>query len=265
VAVGVPLRIEAGRGPVLDERFRGDADLARLRPLEPEADEPYVLETVRLLVKELQVPLIGFAGAPFTLASYLIEGGPSRDHARTKALLWSEPAVWDRLLAALVDIVVPHLRAQVASGASALQVFDSWVGALAPDTYRARVQPHMRRLFDGIADLDVPTIHFGVGTGELLGAMAEAGGDAVGIDARVPLDAGWERIGGPGARAVQGNLDPTVLLSTWEAVEVQALDVLARAGGRDGHVFNLGHGVLPTTPVDHLQRLVDLVHERTER
>ena len=265
VAVGVPIRIEAGRGPVLDDPFRGDADLARLRPLEPEADEPYVLETVRLLVKELQVPLIGFAGAPFTLASYLIEGGPSRDHARTKALLWSEPAVWDRLLAALVDIVVPHLRAQVAAGASALQVFDSWVGALAPGTYRARVQPHMRRLFDGLADLDVPTIHFGVGTGELLGAMAEAGGDAIGIDARVPLDAGWDRIGGPAARAVQGNLDPTVLLSTWEAVEAEALDVLARAGGRDGHIFNLGHGVLPTTPVGHLQRLVDLVHERTER
>ena len=265
VAVGVPIRIEAGRGPVLDDPFRGDADLARLRPLEPEADEPYVLETVRLLAKELQVPLIGFAGAPFTLASYLIEGGPSRDHARTKALLWSEPAVWDRLLAALVDIVVPHLRAQVAAGASALQVFDSWVGALAPGTYRARVQPHMRRLFDGLADLDVPTIHFGVGTGELLGAMAEAGGDAIGIDARVPLDAGWDRIGGPSARAVQGNLDPTVLLSTWEAVEAEALDVLARAGGRDGHIFNLGHGVLPTTPVAHLQRLVDLVHERTER
>ena len=265
VAVGVPIRIEAGRGPVLDEPFRGDADLRRLPPLEPEADEPYVLETVRMLVKELQVPLIGFAGAPFTLASYLIEGGPSRDHARTKALLWSEPAVWDRLLAALVDIVVPHLRAQVAAGASALQVFDSWVGALAPGTYRARVQPHMRRLFEGIADLGVPTIHFGVGTGELLSAMAEAGGDAIGIDARVPLDAGWERIGGPGARAVQGNLDPTVLLSTWGAVEAQALDVLARAAGRDGHVFNLGHGVLPGTPVGHLQRLVDLVHERTER
>jgi uroporphyrinogen decarboxylase len=265
VAVGVPIRIEAGRGPVLDEPFRGDADLARLRPLEPEADELYVLETVRLLVKELQVPLIGFAGAPFTLASYLIEGGPSRDHARTKTLLWSEPAVWDRLLAALVDIVLPHLRAQVAAGASVLQVFDSWVGALAPDTYRARVQPHMRRLFEGLADLDVPKIHFGVGTGELLGAMAEVGGDAIGIDARVPLDAGWDRIGGPSARAIQGNLDPTVLLSTWDAVEAVALDVLARAGGRDGHVFNLGHGVLPTTPVEHLQRLVDLVHERTER
>jgi uroporphyrinogen decarboxylase len=265
VAVGLPIRVEQGRGPVLDEPIRTDADLAQLRPLVPEEDEPYTIDAVRLLTAELEVPLIGFAGAPFTLASYLIEGGPSRDHARTKALLWSEPVVWERLMSALVDIVVPHLRAQVKAGASALQVFDSWVGALAPDTYRASVQPHMRRLFAGIADLGVPTIHFGVGTGELLGAMAEAGGDAVGVDARVPLDAGWERIGGPAARAVQGNLDPVSLLAPWDVVERRALDVLERAGDRDGHVFNLGHGVLPPTPVEHLQRLVEFVHERTER
>ena len=265
VAVGLPIRIEPGRGPALDEPIRREPDLARLRPLEPEADEPYTLEAIRLLVAELDVPLIGFAGAPFTLASYLIEGGPSRDHARTKALLWGEPVVWDRLLGALVDIVVPHMRAQVAAGASALQIFDSWVGALTPDTYRASVQPHMRRLFAAISDLDVPTIHFGVGTGELLGAMAEAGGDAIGIDARVPLDAGWDRIGGPERRAVQGNLDPAVLLAPWEATRAQTLDVLVRAGGRDGHIFNLGHGVLPTTPVDQLQRVVELVHERTAR
>jgi len=264
-AVGLPIRVEPGRGPVLDDPIRSDRDLGRLRPLVPEEDEPFTLEAVRLLTAELEVPLIGFAGAPFTLASYLIEGGPSRDHAKTKALLWSEPGVWDGLMSALVDIVVPHLRAQVAAGAGALQVFDSWVGALAPDTYRTSVQPHMRGLFAGIADLGVPTIHFGVGTGELLGAMAEAGGDALGVDARVPLDAGWERIGGPSARAVQGNLDPVSLLASWEVVETQALDVLARAGGRDGHVFNLGHGVLPPTPVGHLQRLVDLVHERSAR
>jgi uroporphyrinogen decarboxylase len=265
VAVGLPIRVEQGRGPVLDEPIRGETDLARLRPLVPEEDEPYTIEAVELLTAELEVPLIGFAGAPFTLASYLIEGGPSRDHAKTKALLWSEPAVWDRLMSALVHIVVPHLRAQVAAGASALQVFDSWVGALAPDTYRTSVLPHMRRLFESIADLGVPTIHFGVGTGELLAAMAEAGGDALGVDARVPLDAGWERIGGPSVRAVQGNLDPVSLLSSWEVVETQAVDVLGRAGGRDGHVFNLGHGVLPSTPVEHLQRLVDLVHERSAR
>jgi len=146
-----------------------------------------------------------------------------------------------------------------------VQIFDSWVGALAPDVYRKAVAPHMRRLFGELADLDVPTIHFGVGTGELLASIAEAGGDAIGVDARVPLDVAWDRVGGPSARAVQGNLDPSVLLAPWSAVEDRALDVLARAGGRDGHVFNLGHGVLPTTPVEHLQRLVDLVHERTER
>jgi uroporphyrinogen decarboxylase len=199
------------------------------------------------------------------LASYLIEGGPSRDHARTKALMWGEPDVWDRLVSALVDVVVPHLRAQVGAGASALQVFDSWVGALAPHAYRDRVLPHMRRLFGEIADLDMPTIHFGVGTGELLALMADAGGDAIGIDARVPLDVGWERAGGPEHRAVQGNLDPTALLAPWEVVESQALDVLGRAGNRDGHVFNLGHGVVPSTPVASLQRLVDLVHERSAR
>jgi uroporphyrinogen decarboxylase len=264
-AVGLPIRVESGRGPVLDEPFRADADLARLRPLEPEADEPYAIETIQLLVKELDVPLIGFAGAPFTLASYLIEGGPSRDHARTKALWWRKPDTWNRLLDTLASIVVAHVGAQVAAGAAAVQIFDSWVGALSPDVYRAAVAPHMRRLFDAIADLGVPTIHFGVGTGELLGLMAEAGGDAIGIDARVPLDEGWERVGGPGARAVQGNLDPSVLLAPWEAVEREASDVLARAGDRDGHVFNLGHGVLPATPVEHLQGLVDLVHERTER
>jgi uroporphyrinogen decarboxylase len=265
VAIGLPIRVEQGRGPVLDEPFRGEADLSRLRRLEPEEDEPFTIEAVRLLAKELDVPLIGFAGAPFTLASYLIEGGPSRDHAKTKALLWSEPEIWDRLMRALVDVAVAHLRAQVAAGASALQVFDSWVGALAPDTYRTSVQPHMRRLFDGVADLAVPTIHFGVGTGELLGAMAEAGGDAIGIDARVALDAGWDRVGGPARRAVQGNLDPAALLAPWDVVERQAVDVLRRAAGRDGHVFNLGHGVMPATPVEHVQRLVDLVHERSAR
>jgi uroporphyrinogen decarboxylase len=262
-AIGLPIRVEQGRGPVLDEPVRSAADVARLRPLEPEVDEPYTLEAVRLLVSELEVPLIGFAGAPFTLASYLVEGGPSKDHARTKALMLGDPATWDRLMAALVAIVVPHLRAQVAAGAAAVQVFDSWVGSLTPDDYRVSVQPHMRRLFDGVADLGVPAIHFGVVTGELLGLMRDAGGDVIGIDHRVPLDAGWQRVGPD--RAVQGNLDPAALLAPWEAVEAKALDVLARAGGRDGHVFNLGHGVLPPTPVETLQRLVDLVHERTER
>jgi uroporphyrinogen decarboxylase len=264
-AIGIAIRVEPGRGPVLDDPIRSAADVTRLRPLQPEADEPYVAETVRLVRKETDVPVIGFAGAPFTLASYLVEGGPSRDHARTKALMLGDPRTWEALLRALVAMVVPHLRAQVAGGASALQVFDSWAGALGPSAYRTHVLPFSRAVFEGVADLGVPVIHFGVGTGELLGAMAEAGGDAIGVDHRVALDVAWERIGGPAARAIQGNLDPAVLLAPWEAVEREALDVLARAGGRDGHVFNLGHGVLPDTPVEHLQRLVDLVHERSER
>jgi uroporphyrinogen decarboxylase len=262
-AVGVPVRIEPGRGPVVDEPVRDEGGVARLRPLEPEADVPEVLEAIRLLVKELDVPLIGFAGGPFTLASYLVEGGPSRTHERTKALMLGEPSTWDRLMAALVDVIAPHLRAQVASGAAALQVFDSWVGALDPDDYVRSVAPWTGRVFAAVADLGVPTIHFGVGTGELLATMRDAGGDVLGVDWRTPLDAAWGRVGAD--RAVQGNLDPAALLAPWDVVERKALDVLTRAAGREGHVFNLGHGVLPGTDPDVLARVVDLVHERTAR
>jgi uroporphyrinogen decarboxylase len=259
-AIGVDVRIEAGSGPVVGDPIRTARDVERLRALEPEADEPYVLETIRLLRKELGVPLIGFAGAPFTLASYLVEGGPSRDHVRTKALLHGEPATWAALMQRLASIVRAHLRAQVEAGAQAVQVFDSWVGTLDPTDYERSVLPFVRPIFD---DLGVPAIHFGVGTGELLAPMRSAGGDAIGVDWRVPLDVAWDRIGHD--RAVQGNLDPAVCTASWEAVERKALEVLDRAAMRDGHVFNLGHGVLPTTPVENLQRLVDLVHERTER
>jgi len=262
-AVGVPVRIEPGVGPVVDEPIRTLADVATLRPLDPETDVPHVLDAIRLLRKELEVPLLGFAGAPFTLASYLVEGGPSRTHERTKALMLGDPAVWDALMDALVSIVLPHLRAQVDAGAQALQVFDSWVGALGPGTYERSVYPHMRRVFDGLADLGVPTIHFGVGTGELLGPMRRAGGDVIGVDWRTPLDVAWERVG-PDA-AVQGNLDPAVLSAPWDVIEAETDRVLAHAAGRDGHIFNLGHGVPPTTHPDMLRRLVDLVHERTER
>jgi uroporphyrinogen decarboxylase len=262
-ATGVPLRIEAGRGPVVDAPIRDASGLAQLRRIEPETDEPYVLEAIRLLVKELDVPLIGFAGAPFTLASYLIEGGPSRTFARTKALLYGEPAVFDELLGVLADIVGTHLRGQVDAGVGVVQVFDSWAGVLDRDDYRRAVLPHTAAVFDAIAGTDVPAIHFGVGTGHLLDLLRDAGGDAVGVDHRVPLDDAWSTIGHD--RAIQGNLDPAVLLGPWDAVERKARDVLARAAGRDGHVFNLGHGVLPETPVEHLQRLVDLVHEDTAR
>ncbi len=264
-AVGIDVRIEPGHGPVVDTPVRSAADVARIRPLEPEQDVPEALEAIRLLRKELDVPLIGFAGAPFTLASYLVEGGPSRNHERTKALMLGEPQTWDALMRALVAVIEPHLRAQVAAGAQALQVFDSWVGSVDADDYRTSVLPHMRGLFDSLIDLDVPVIHFGVGTGELLPLLREAGGDVIGIDWRTPIDEAWHRIGGSANVAAQGNLDPGVLLAPWKAVQQKASRVLERAGGRDGHVFNLGHGVLPATEPAILQRLVDMVHATTER
>jgi uroporphyrinogen decarboxylase len=262
-AIGIPIRIEAGRGPMVDLPIRDAAAIDALRPLEPDVDEPFVTEAIRLLVKELAVPLIGFAGAPFTLASYLVEGGPSRTFARTKALMFSEPGNFERLLAKLTDVVVAHVRAQVDAGARTIQVFDSWVGAVGREDYRATILPHTRRVFDAIADLGIPAIHFGVGTAHLLDLMREAGGDALGVDHRLPLDEAWDVIGHD--RAIQGNLDPAAALAPWPAVEARATDVLARARGRPGHVFNMGHGVLPETPVEHLERLVDLVHEETAR
>jgi uroporphyrinogen decarboxylase len=262
-AVGIDVRLEPGTGPVVEQPIRTARDVERLRPLEPEADVPYVLEAIRLLRKELKVPLIGFAGGPFTLASYLVEGGPSRDHARTKALMQNDPALWARLAERLADLALAHLRAQVEAGAQAVQVFDSWVGALDPDDYERFVLPAAQKLFAGLSDLEVPSIHFGVGTGELLKLMGQAGGDVMGVDWRVPLDEAWDRIGHD--RAIQGNLDPAACLASWEALQPKALGVLRRAAGRDGHVFNLGHGVLPQTPVENLERLVDLVHRATER
>jgi uroporphyrinogen decarboxylase len=260
-AMGIGLRIEEGRGPIIEEPVRSTGDVSRLRALEPEEDVPFVLEAVRLLAKELDVPLIGFAGAPFTLASYLIEGGPSRDFARTKRLMWSEPAAWNELMTRLADSVLAYLRAQVEAGAAAVQLFDSWVGTLSPDEYASHVQPHSRRILERLADLDVPRIHFGVGAGELLTAMRDAGADVVGVDWRVPLGAAWRRLGD--GVAVQGNLDPTAVLAPWDVVERQTRQVLTNAGGRPGHVFNLGHGVLPETDPDTLRRVVELVHEGT--
>jgi uroporphyrinogen decarboxylase len=262
-AVGVGVRIEPGVGPVLSEPLRSEEDLARVRPLVPEEDVPFVLATIRLLREELEVPLIGFAGAPFTLASYLIEGAPSRDHRRTKVLMRDRPDLWQRLMDALADIVAAYLRAQVEAGAQAIQLFDSWAGALDPVDYERYVLPVSTRILEGLADLGVPRIHFGVGTGELLPMMRRAGAEVVGVDWRVPLDQAWERIGHDAG--IQGNLDPAACVGAWETVERKASEVLERAGGRPGHIFNLGHGVLPETPPDNLARLVDLVHERTER
>ncbi|RBQ19617.1 uroporphyrinogen decarboxylase [Spongiactinospora rosea] len=257
-AIGVDLDIKPGVGPVVADPIRSTDALGALRPIEPD-DVPYVGEAVRGLVKELgPVPLIGFAGAPFTLASYLIEGGPSKNHDHTKAMMYGEPALWHDLMDRLTDITIGYLRIQAEAGASALQLFDSWVGAVAPDDYRAFVLPHTSRIFAALADLDVPRIHFGVGTGELLGLLGEAGADVVGVDWRVPLDRAAERIG-PG-RAVQGNLDPAVLLAPWEVIESRARDALERGRAAEGHVFNLGHGVLPSTDPGALTRLTEFVH-----
>jgi uroporphyrinogen decarboxylase len=259
-AVGVGIELRPG-GPALDDPFRTANDIDRLRPLEPEVDMPYVLETVSILVKELTVPLIGFAGAPFTLASYLIEGGPSRTYGHTKAMMYGDPETWRRLLDALADIVLAALRAQVEAGAAAVQLFDSWAGALTPDDYERHVLPASAKVFAGLADLDVPRIHFGVTTVELLGLMGRAGADVVGVDWRVPLDEARQRVGDD--KAVQGNLDPARLLAPWTAVESGVRDVLRRNAGQAGHVFNLGHGVLPETDPDVLQRVADLVHAET--
>ncbi|MFD7325215.1 uroporphyrinogen decarboxylase [Streptomyces sp. NPDC059875] len=260
-AIGIDLDIKPGVGPVVADPIRTRADLDRLRDLTPE-DVHYVTEAIGMLTGELgSTPLIGFAGAPFTLASYLVEGGPSRNHEHTKALMYGDPQLWADLLDRLAEITSAFLKVQIEAGASAVQLFDSWVGALAPADYRRSVMPASTKVFDAVASYGVPRIHFGVGTGELLGLMGEAGADVVGVDWRVPMDEAARRVG-PG-KALQGNLDPAVLFSTREAVEAKTDEVLAAAKDLEGHVFNLGHGVLPTTDPDALTRLVEYVHTRT--
>jgi uroporphyrinogen decarboxylase len=261
-ALGMGVTIEPGVGPVVEQPVRSAADLERLRPLEPEVDLAYVLDTVSILVEELDVPLIGFAGAPFTVASYLIEGGPSKHYSRTKALMYTEELVWHRLLDKLADIAAASLLGQVRRGASAVQLFDSWAGALHPMDYDRYVKPHSQRVFEQLEDVGVPRIHFGVDTGELLGSMADAGADVVGVDWRTPLDVARTRI--PDGVGSQGNLEPAVALGRWDLVEARVRDVLDRAGGRVDHVFNLGHGVLPATDPTILERVVELVHAEGE-
>ena len=261
-AIGFGVEITPGVGPVVERPFNCGADLDRLRPLEPEVDTPYVLETVQGLVAELSVPLIAFAGAPFTVASYLIEGRPSRTYERTKALMFNDEALWHALLDRLADIAIASLRSQIDQGAAAAQLFDSWAGALVPADYERFVLPHSSKVLAAIGESGVPRIHFGVNTGELLGLMATAGAEVVGVDWRTPLDLARHRV--PPECALQGNLDPARIVAGWEATEAGARDVLARNAGHPGHVFNLGHGVLPTSDPSVLKRLVDLVHEAAQ-
>jgi uroporphyrinogen decarboxylase len=259
LGMGVDVRLVEGVGPVIDEPVRTLADVERLRIPDPEEAFAPVLEAVGLVRGALRPDqaLIGFCGGPFTVAAYLVEGKPSREFAITKSLMLTQPDVWHALLTKLAETFAGYVAAKVRAGADVIQLFDSWVGALSPSHYREYVGRHSARV---LAAVDVPTIHFGTGTATLLEEMAAAGGDVIGLDWRIPLDAGWALVPG---RAVQGNLDPAVLLAPWHVVEAEAVDVLARAGGRPGHIFNLGHGVFPSVDPDVLTRLAALVHERT--
>jgi uroporphyrinogen decarboxylase len=262
--MGLTFDFVQGEGPQIDRPIESPADIDRLKAFEPREALSHVLESVKLVQRELagRVPLIGFAGAPFTLASYAIEGGHSNNFARTKALMYGHPDGWHRLCERLADTVADYLNAQIEAGVDAVQLFDSWVGALSPADYREFALPHTRRIFAAI-DAKVPSIHFGTGTSAILTDLAEAGGDVIGVDWRIPIDIAWERIGFE--RAVQGNLDPTVLLGPIQRMFTQADDILARIARRAGHIFNLGHGILPSTPVEHVQMLAQYVHSASRK
>ena len=261
-AVGVDLDIVPGVGPVVAHPVETLADVAAIPDLTPE-HVPFISEAVAGLVGELgNVPLIGFAGAPFTVASYLVEGGPSKEHAKTKAMMFGAPDVWNALMRKISGIAAAYLEVQVDAGASAVQLFDSWAGALTREDYRAQVQPHSARVLEQIGATGVPRIHFGVGTGEILDLMGEAGADVVGVDWRVPLSVGIERVGG---RAVQGNLDPTLVFAPTEVMLERARAVLDAGTAAPGHIFNLGHGVIPSTDPDQLARLTHFVQEHSRR
>ena len=263
--MGIRFEFVHGEGPAIEQPLQTEDDLSRVRRFDPRESLDYVLHAIRQIKRELggRVPLIGFAGAPFTLASYAIEGGHSNTFARTKALMYGAPAAWHAFCELLADVVSDYLLAQIDAGVDAVQVFDSWVGALNPRDYREFVQPHSRRIFDAIGRSHVPSIHFGVGTAAILRDMRDAGGTVIGADWRTPLDEAWDRIGHD--RAIQGNLDPTLLLGPLDRIFAATDDVLARAGGCPGHIFNLGHGILPTTPVEHVQALARYVHQKTRQ
>ena len=264
VPMGIPFDFQQGEGPVIHEPIRSTDRIKQLHKFDPREDLAHVIETIRLLASPLKdrVPLIGFAGAPFTLASYAIEGGSSKNYARTKALMYEQPKAWHQLADLFASIVSDYLSAQIEAGVQAVQLFDSWVGALSPQDYSEFALPHTRKIFEALSAHDVPTLHFGTGTSTLLPLMRQAGGTVVGLDWRIPLDQGWTLVGHD--RAVQGNLDPTMLLGPTERMLQGALDVLRRAKGRPGHIFNVGHGILPNTPLEHVQLLANFVHQQTE-
>jgi uroporphyrinogen decarboxylase len=258
--MGLKLEFARGEGPVIHNPVHSMEDVDRLRQLDPQTDLGYVLQTIRILRRELgEVPLIGFSGAPFTIASYAIEGGASRDFLRTKRLMYNSPEAWQALMEKLADALAAYLVAQVEAGAQAVQVFDSWVGALSPQDYLRYVLPYSRRVLQAAQATGVPVIHFGTGTAMLLTSMKQAGGTVIGLDWRIPLDEGWIAVG-PQV-AIQGNLDPAVLFAPLPELRRQVQDILRRAAGRSGHIFNLGHGILQHTPVESVRAVVEMVHE----
>lgn len=263
--MGIHLEFAQGEGPVIHNPVRNKSAVDSLRVIDSEEDLSCVLEAVRIVRKELEgkVPLIGFSGAPFTLASYLIEGGHSANYTFVKLMMYTESEIWSTLMQKLARVVTGFLRAQIRAGAQAVQLFDSWVGVLSPEDYREFVLPYSHQVIEGLKGEGVPVIHFGTGTATLLELMKEAGGEVIGIDWRIPLDEAWKRIGHD--VCIQGNLDPVVLLAPVQEVEKRVVDILKRAGNRPGHIFNLGHGVLPETPVENVIVLVETVHKRSQR
>jgi uroporphyrinogen decarboxylase len=263
--MGVPFSIDPGIGPIIHAPVRTAAEVEALRVIDAEEATPFLFETIRDLRRELdgKTALIGFAGAPYTVASYMIEGRPTKDFGRSKGLMYGQPEVWRRLMETLTEVTIRYLTAQVDAGVQVVQLFDSWMGSLGRREYEENVLPYSRRIFDAITELGVPTIHFGTGTAGLLEQMSSAGSHIISVDWRIPLDEAWRRVGYQ--HGIQGNLDPAVLMAPWEVIERESRRVLDYAGGRPGHIFNLGHGVLAETPSVHLTRLVDLVHAVSAR
>jgi uroporphyrinogen decarboxylase len=266
IPLGLDLEFVSGEGPVIRNPVRSAEGVARLREVDVQSDLGHVFEAIRLVRRELEgrgIPLIGFAGAPFTVASYIVEGGPSKDFLHTKRLMYTSPETWHHLMEKISSTLAAYLLSQAQAGAQAVQVFDSWVGALSPGDYVRYAQPYSRRVLAAVQAANVPVIHFGTGTATLLQSMKEAGGTVIGLDWRIPLDAGWQTVGYD--LAVQGNLDPVLLFSPMTLLGERVKEVLSLAEGRPGHIFNLGHGILPETPVENVRAVVDLVHEWSAR
>jgi uroporphyrinogen decarboxylase len=262
--LGVKLQLVDGVGPVIQNPVSGNEDIENLQEFSPKEHVPFVLDSVALVKQRLddRVPLIGFSGAPFTLASYLIEGSPSRDFTKTKKMMYSKPELWKLLMSRLSTIVASYLRAQIEAGVDAVQLFDSWSGCLSPTDYQEFVTPYNKEILESLASTGVPRIQFGVGTAGILKSMRDAGGDVIGVDWRLPIDEAWAQLG---KAAIQGNLDPATLLGERTLVEARTKEILSRIGDRNGHIFNLGHGVLPETPVENAKGLVRFVHETTQK